>query len=83
MSRHTTVFLDTPGDCQWLRETHLKHVADLPDFGSAEVWGNEDCPDRVNLYSLQSPSIHDAPIRSFTYDTECGRLLDCTAQQEA
>lgn len=56
-----TEFCDTPDDCRWLRETHLKSVADVPPFASFTLDGNDDCPQRITLYSSQDPRHDDAP----------------------
>lgn len=62
-------FLSGPVNCLWLRETHLRHLS-LPEFDSAVLYGNEDCPERVELYSLESPTIHDTPIETYTMDDD-------------
>lgn len=44
-------FLNTKQDLIWLRDVHLKNVFYLQlDFVSAILYGNEDCPDRVELF---------------------------------
>lgn len=40
--------IETCEDCEWLRSTHLPK--DAPKFVRALVWGNEDYPERVELY---------------------------------
>ena len=59
-------FMNTPDDCQWLRETHLKGVA-LPtkyaDFKSFVLQGNEDAPHAVNLYVSADPLHTDTFLR--------------------
>lgn len=39
----------TPEDCKWLRDTHLPK--DAPQFTRALIYGNEDSPERVELYN--------------------------------
>jgi hypothetical protein len=49
-------FLDTPDDLDWLFETHLKHLADeRSKYKSAVLFGNEDCPYMVWLYTSSDP----------------------------
>lgn len=57
-----TGFMNTPDDCQWLKETHLKGVP-LPTgyagFASYALQGNEDAPHAVNLYVSADPLYTD------------------------
>lgn len=53
-------FLNAPDDCQWLRETHLRGVQGLPPFQSFVILGNEDSPDKVELYASADP-LHTDP----------------------
>ena len=59
-------FMDTPEDCQWLRETALAGVP-LPvpydGFKSFVLQGNEDSPHAVNLYVSESPNYQDNYFR--------------------
>lgn len=48
--RHT--MLTEPAELQWLRETALKTCKRLPPFAVAELFGNEDAPERVVLYEV-------------------------------
>ena len=48
-------FLNTPEDCQWLRETHLanknlNNANPILDFKSFCLFGNEDCPREIIVY---------------------------------
>lgn len=57
-----TGFLNSPDDCQWLRETHLKGVplpAAYQGFTSFVLQGNEDAPHAVNLYAKTDPLYSD------------------------
>jgi hypothetical protein len=54
------VFLNAPEDCQWLIETHLGGRTDLK-FGAFVLHGNEDCPDKVDLYADANPLHTDEP----------------------
>ena len=47
-----------PQDCTWLREVHLP--ADAPEFRCFVLVGNEDCPNRVDLYEAADPEVTDA-----------------------
>lgn len=51
-------FLNTPDDCQWLKDVHLKEV-DHPSFKSFMLYGNEDAPQRVELYTHEEPRFDD------------------------
>ena len=53
-------FLNTFDDCQWLRNTHLGGRTDLM-FGSFMLYGNEDCPTKVDLYPDADPLVTDEP----------------------
>lgn len=61
-------FLSGPADCQWLRETHLKAVPDVPTFASFVLYGNEDCPDGLDLYGSADPFYRDPPIAIYRQD---------------
>lgn len=66
-------FLDTPDDCQWLRDVHLtkmRGVTEYPLFFSATLHGNEDCPQYIRLYGKRSPNFDDKPVLAL-------RLFDC------
>jgi len=54
------IFLNENEDCQWLMETHLKNK-DYPKFKSFVLHGNEDCLEKVELYSNLEPTITDIP----------------------
>jgi hypothetical protein len=53
--------LDTPEDIQWLRETH-GDIRMSPEVQSAILYGNEDCPDLVELFASPFPSVTDSPV---------------------
>lgn len=57
--------LNTPEDVQWLEDTHLSsRYYDGPRlaFASAVVCGNEDCPERIDLYVTAEPLVSDVPL---------------------
>lgn len=59
-------FLETPADCDWLRETHLKGVplpSDWQGFQSAILQGNEYAPHAVDLYRDAAPRFDDDYLR--------------------
>jgi hypothetical protein len=72
MTRHDTdVGAGEFDSIHWLFET----VLDEPDpqdvdpglpVDSAMVYGNEDSPERIEFYSLESPLITDTPVRVWT-----------------
>lgn len=66
-------FLDYPDDCAWLRDTHLRGL-DPPEFGSFILYGNEDCPDKAELYTSKIPTIFDTPIATYVANEETGEL---------
>lgn len=55
-------FLNTPEDCQWLRETHLQGMSHLHDFRSFVLEGNEDAPTLLKLYMSEDPRYIDSCI---------------------
>ena len=69
MSGRVTL-LDDPLDCAWLRETHLRHVPNLPPFESFELVGNEDSPEAVTLHSCRFPTILDQPVSQYRQDAK-------------
>ena len=54
------IFLNTPDDCQWLRDTCLGGRTDLA-FKSFVLYGNEDAPTKVELYVDGEPLVTDEP----------------------
>jgi hypothetical protein len=61
-------FMNEPEDCQWLWETKLGKREDLkpPIFESFLLFGNEDAPDKVQLFSEQDPTC-DSPYREINF----------------
>lgn len=47
------------GDMEWLFRNHLKTFS--PFGNSAVLHGNMDCPEKIEVYDLANPSIHDKP----------------------
>lgn len=60
----------------WVFETHIKEPDDK-DVDSAILYGNEDAPERIELYSLASPTITDTPIRVWTAPDPETHQLGC------
>lgn len=57
-------FINSPEDMAWLRD-----VFKLPNvFGSAVIYGNEDSPDRIDLFYNSEPEFYQAPDQSFIPD---------------
>lgn len=56
-------FLNTPDDCQWLRETHLRALPQVHRFASFVMAGNEDAPGSVDLYVSADPEVTDTCAR--------------------
>lgn len=59
-------FLNSADDVQWLKDTHLAGVAipaPWPDFQSFLLYGNEDAPEKVELFLDDDPDIGDRYLR--------------------
>jgi hypothetical protein len=54
----------------WAYEVHLKEP-DPHDFDSAIIFGTEDSPERIEFYTLESPTITDTPARVWERDPIC------------
>jgi hypothetical protein len=62
--------LNEPNDIQWLRDVHLTGYS-TPDFKSFVLHGQEDCPERIELYADRDPLVTDAPVATFVlYEDE-------------
>jgi hypothetical protein len=57
-------FLQNPEDLVWLREVHLTAVA--PAFRSAIIYGNEDWPNKIELYADTMPHYLAEPVATIT-----------------
>ena len=62
--------LHKPEDRQWLRETHLRGHG-LPAFKCAIVVGNEDCPERIELFADDRDGCKPAEAGVY-YQTQMG-----------
>lgn len=63
------------GDLLWLRDVHLKNETYLRlDFECAILYGNEDCPDKVELYVKNNylciPKIYVRTENGLEFDEE-------------
>jgi len=71
MSDKETI-LNTPEDMRWLWETHLKKFPNVRfgkfEFKSASIFGNEDCPSKIELYRKLEPLYTTKPSITFLYD---------------
>jgi len=65
--------LNTLEDIGWLLQTHLKSHKNIPAFNSFVLSGNEDCPEKIELYKKQNPSINSKPVAIYIAD-ENGNL---------
>jgi len=54
-------FLNAPEDMDWLFEVHLPYRRDHDQWQSAVIHGNEDCPERIELYASADPLYTDQP----------------------
>lgn len=71
ITKKAEVFLDTEEDMAWLKEVH---IPDMPEAHSAILEGNEDAPDKVILYTDQSPLYNDTPAATYVSNEE-GNLV--------
>jgi hypothetical protein len=55
-----TIFCNSSEDVSWLKETHLKNG--VHEFASFILYGNEDYPDRIDLYLSSDPMYTDPPL---------------------
>lgn len=68
-------FMNAPGDLDWLFETHLKSIAaERGQYKSFILYGNEDCPSRIDLYARKMPNYDAAPEKTLTRGGESNEL---------
>ena len=60
-------FLNETSDVKWLKETHLRGISGVPKFRSFIIFGNEDYPDKVQLFTAKNPR-YDAPYTEITFE---------------
>jgi len=60
-TRRGATYSDTAEDMQWLRDTALRGY-DVPAFGAAAWYGNDDCPLEIALFASNRPLVSDSPI---------------------
>lgn len=58
MARQTAI--NTADDMRWLREVHLPRLP--AKYKSAIIVGNEDYPDRIEVYERRDPVVTDVPL---------------------
>lgn len=61
MRFHHEQFLNEVGDCEWLSSTHLKALSP-PAFKAFTLYGNEDCPARLDLFLSAKPEYNTKPV---------------------
>jgi hypothetical protein len=54
-------FLNDPSDVQWLKDTHLKG-REYPNFASFILHGNEDDPNKLELFEAAEALVSDVPF---------------------
>jgi hypothetical protein len=59
-----TAFYNTADDIDWLKCTHLSGKI-LPEFNSFIQHGNEDCPEKIELFSDANPHVKTKPCVVF------------------
>lgn len=65
-------FINSDEDMKWLRDVHLPRLRD--DARSAILYGNEDSPVRIDMYSSAEPTITESPTDIYVMDDE-GELV--------
>lgn len=75
-------FTNKPRDMQWLRCTHLRRgnvrwldgklnmAGPIRGFLSAIIYGNDDCPDRIDVYPFANPDVGAAFCMTFKLDDD-------------
>lgn len=58
MARQTPI--NTADDMRWLRDVHLPRLP--AKYKSAIIVGNEDYPDRIEVYESRDPRVTDVPV---------------------
>ena len=69
----TQTFINATEDMRWLLQTHLKEHANAPAVWkakSAMLHGNEDCPQKIELYAKAEPRYDSKPSAAFVLDAE-------------
>lgn len=69
-----TIFLNDPDDVRWLNETHLKLLPPLV-FESFVLSGNNDSPERLDLYAMRKPEYNTRPVLVLVRDGITGELV--------
>jgi len=55
-----STFINSVDDMSWLFDTHLKENKEFyPEYNSAILYGNEDCPEKIELYKKKNPLVGD------------------------
>jgi hypothetical protein len=61
-------FINTADDMDWLFEVHVgNNLAISWKPRSAVLFGNEDCPERIDLYPRKNPLVTDTPLTGTLY----------------
>ena len=66
-----STFLQATDDLTWLKETHLQGRG-TPAFGAAMIYGNEDCPHRIELFEQAEPLVTDRPVAAYELTEDLG-----------
>ena len=53
-------FINDPEDMRWLRDVHLPSLGTR--YKSAVIYGNEDWPDKIEVYFSHDPAVTDRPL---------------------
>lgn len=61
-------------DFEWLMDVHVKDQS-LARCRSAVIYGNEDCPDKIELWFAYYPLAYEMPAATFVRN-EDGELVE-------
>jgi hypothetical protein len=61
-------FLNALEDIGWLQTTHLKMFS--LSFNSFIIYGNEDCPQKVEIFKRINPTVNSKPMCVFISDID-------------
>jgi hypothetical protein len=64
----STTFINDKEDMGWLKDVHVKNLPNTAK--SAIIYGNEDCPDKVEIFDSEKPHYQDKPIMTLVIDDD-------------
>lgn len=70
-------FFNNADDLEWLFDTHLKGFKKFKSITKSFLLsGNEDCPNRVELFDKKTPLLSNRPILVFIIDENNELMLN-------